>query len=162
MQPSSKIFRCMPKVAAILLVAIVLAGCRQEVSHAAGPPPVSVAQPVKRTITEWDEFTGRFEAIEEVQVRARVGGFVTSVEFKDGDMVRTGDLLYLIDSRPFRAQHRVEMFHSSDEMDSGISRPVSKMVVGASLITEPSTARLALCSGLSKWVRLLFLLVGTR
>ena len=102
---ASKIFRCMPKVAAILLVAIVLAGCRQEVSHAAGPPPVTVAQPVKRTITEWDEFTGRFEAIEEVQVRARVGGFVTSVEFKDGDMVRTGDLLYLIDSRPFRAQH---------------------------------------------------------
>jgi multidrug efflux pump subunit AcrA (membrane-fusion protein) len=73
MQPSSKIFRCMPKVAAILLVAIVLAGCRQEVSQAAGPPPVTVAQPVKRTITEWDEFTGRFEAIEEVQVRARVG-----------------------------------------------------------------------------------------
>jgi Biotin-lipoyl like len=101
MQPSSKIYRCMPKVAAILLVAIVLAGCRQEVSQAAGPPPVTVAQPVKRTITEWDEFTGRFEAIEEVQVRVRVGGFVTRVEFKDGDMVRTGDLLYLIDSRPF-------------------------------------------------------------
>jgi len=103
MQPSSKIYRCMPKVAAILLVAIVLAGCRQEVSQAAGPPPVTVAQPVKRTITEWDEFTGRFEAIEEVQVRARVGGFVTSVEFTDGDMVHTGDLLYLIDSRPFEA-----------------------------------------------------------
>ena len=49
MQPSSKIFRCMPKVAAILLVAIVLAGCRQEVSQAAGPPPVTVAHPVKRT-----------------------------------------------------------------------------------------------------------------
>ena len=73
-QPSSEIFRRMPKVAAILLVAIMLAGCRQEVSQAAGPPPVTVAQPVKRTITEWDEFTGRFEAIEEVQVRARVGG----------------------------------------------------------------------------------------
>jgi multidrug efflux system membrane fusion protein len=62
-----------------------------------------VAQPVKRTVTDWDEFTGRFEAIEEVQVRARVGGFVTSVEFKDGDMVRAGDLLYVIDSRPFEA-----------------------------------------------------------
>jgi membrane fusion protein, multidrug efflux system len=43
----------------------VLAGCRQEVSQAAGPSPVTVAQPVKRTITEWDEFTGCFEAIEE-------------------------------------------------------------------------------------------------
>src|SRR6185437_6732334 len=66
-------------------------------------PPVTVAQPVKRTVTDWDEFTGRFEAVEEVQVRPRVGGYVTSVEFKDGDMVRAGDLLYVIDSRPFEA-----------------------------------------------------------
>jgi RND family efflux transporter MFP subunit len=58
---------------------------------------------VKRTVTDWDEFTGRFDAVEEVQVRARVGGYVTSVEFKDGDMVHKGDLLYVIDSRPFEA-----------------------------------------------------------
>jgi RND family efflux transporter MFP subunit len=62
-----------------------------------------VSQPVKRTVTDWDEFTGRFDAIEEVQVRPRVGGYVMSVEFKDGDMVHTGDLLYVIDSRPFEA-----------------------------------------------------------
>jgi RND family efflux transporter MFP subunit len=62
-----------------------------------------VAQPVKRTVTDWDEFTGRFEAVQEVQVRARVGGFVTSVEFRDGAIVRTGDLLYVIDARPFEA-----------------------------------------------------------
>jgi membrane fusion protein, multidrug efflux system len=102
-QPSSKIFRCMPKVATILLVAIVLAGCRQEVSQAAAPPPVTVAQPVKRTVTDWDDFTGRFEAVEDVQVKARVGGFVTKVEFKDGDIVHAGDLLYIIDPRPFEA-----------------------------------------------------------
>jgi RND family efflux transporter MFP subunit len=71
--------------------------------QAAAPPPVTVAQPVKRTVTDWDEFTGRFDAVEEVQVRPRVGGYVTNVEFKDGDMVRAGDLLYLIDSRPFEA-----------------------------------------------------------
>src|ERR1700757_3321632 len=70
---------------------------------AAAAPPVTVAQPVKRTVTDWDEFTGRFEAVEEVQVRARVGGFVTNVAFKDGDMVHTGDLLYIIDPRPFEA-----------------------------------------------------------
>jgi RND family efflux transporter MFP subunit len=62
-----------------------------------------VAQPVKRTVTDWDEFTGRFEAVEDVQVRARVGGFVNSVEFRDGAIVRAGDLLYVIDSRPFEA-----------------------------------------------------------
>ena len=93
----------MPKVAAILLVAIVLAGCRQEVSHAAVPPPVTVAQPLKRTVTDWDDFTGRFEAVEDVQVKARVGGFVTNVAFKDGDIVHAGDLLYIIDPRPFEA-----------------------------------------------------------
>ena len=68
-----------------------------------GSAPVTVAQPVKRTVTDWDEFTGRFEAVEEVQVRARVGGFVTSVEFRDGAFVKAGDLLYVIDSRPFEA-----------------------------------------------------------
>ena len=67
------------------------------------PPAVTVAQPTKRTVTDWDEFTGRFEAVQEVQVRARVGGFVTSVEFRDGAIVRTGDLLYVIDARPFEA-----------------------------------------------------------
>src|SRR5229473_6935372 len=89
----------------VVLLAVTLSGCgdKPPPQAAAGPPPVTVAQPTKRTVTDWDEFTGRFEAVEEVQVRARVGGFVTNVEFKDGDMVHTGDLLYLIDSRPFEA-----------------------------------------------------------
>jgi membrane fusion protein, multidrug efflux system len=88
-----------------ILIAVALSGCgdKPPPQAAAPAPPVTVAQPVKRTVTDWDEFTGRFEAVEEVQVRARVGGFVTNVEFKDGDMVHTGDLLYLIDSRPFEA-----------------------------------------------------------
>jgi RND family efflux transporter MFP subunit len=89
----------------IVLLAVALSGCGDKPPQpaAAAAPPVTVAQPTKRTVTDWDEFTGRFEAVEEVQVRARVGGFVTNVEFKDGDMVHTGDLLYLIDSRPFEA-----------------------------------------------------------
>src|SRR5947208_598553 len=89
-----------------MLFALALAGCdgkAQSQAAAPPPPPVTVAQPVKRTVTDWDEFTGRFEAIQEVQVRARVGGFVTGVEFKDGDMVHAGDLLYIIDPRPFEA-----------------------------------------------------------
>src|SRR3954451_20377206 len=88
-----------------MLFAVALAGCDEKAqSQAVAPPPlVTVAQPVKRTVTDWDEFTGRFEAIQEVQVRARVGGFVNSVEFKDGDMVHAGDLLYIVDPRPFEA-----------------------------------------------------------
>src|ERR671926_674909 len=87
------------------LLAAALSGCGDKPAPqaAAGPPPVTVAQPTKRTVTDWDEFTGRFEAVDEVQIRARVGGSVTSVQFKDGDMVHAGDLLYVIDSRPFEA-----------------------------------------------------------
>jgi len=89
----------------VVLLAAGLSGCGEKPAPqaAAGPPPVTVAQPTKRTVTDWDEFTGRFEAMEEVQVRARVGGFVDSIQFKDGDFVKPGDLLYVIDSRPFEA-----------------------------------------------------------
>jgi RND family efflux transporter MFP subunit len=89
----------------IVLFAVILSGCGDKPPQqaAAAAPPVTVAQPTKRTVTDWDEFTGRFEAVEEVQVRARVGGFVTNVEFRDGAIVHAGDLLYVIDPRPFEA-----------------------------------------------------------
>jgi RND family efflux transporter MFP subunit len=88
----------------LIALALGLSGCGEKPPpQAAAPPPVTVAQPTKRTVTDWDEFTGRFEAVDEVQVRARVGGFITNVEFRDGAIVNAGDLLYLIDSRPFEA-----------------------------------------------------------
>jgi membrane fusion protein, multidrug efflux system len=90
----------------LVVLAALLSGCEQKQATQAAPPPappVTVAQPVKRTVTDWDEFTGRFDAVEQVQVRARVGGFITAVEFRDGTFVKSGDLLYLIDARPFEA-----------------------------------------------------------
>src|SRR5258708_962546 len=100
MKPEHNRFRLAP-----LLALLFLTGCGDKPSQpaAAAMETVTVAQPVKRTVTDWDEFTGRFEAVEEVQIRARVGGFVTSVEFRDGAFVRAGDLLYVIDARPFEA-----------------------------------------------------------
>lgn len=101
----SQLQRRLPRLSAALIPLIVLAGCGDKPQQQAAPPPpsVTVANPIKRTVTDWDEFTGRFEAVEEVQVRARVGGFVTSVEFRDGALIRKGDLLYTIDARPFEA-----------------------------------------------------------
>lgn len=72
---------------------------------AQGAPPapsVQVAQPLAKRVTNWDEFTGRFEASEQVEVRARVSGFLDALHFRDGDLVKKGDLLFTIDPRPYR------------------------------------------------------------
>ena len=88
----------------ILLVAQLLAGCdRKPAADAAPPPPsVTVARPLQKTITEWDEYTGRFTPLESVEVRARVSGFIDSVHFQEGQIVKQGDLLFVIDPRPYR------------------------------------------------------------
>src|SRR5215813_7608158 len=65
------------------------------------PPEVTVAVPLQREITEWDEFTGQFSAVDFVEMRPRVSGYIESVHFKDGQLVNAGDLLYIIDPRPF-------------------------------------------------------------
>src|SRR5260221_7776802 len=74
----------------MVLLAVTLSGCRDKppAQAAAAPPPATVAPPAKRTVTDWDEFTVRFEAVEKVQVCARVGGVVSRVEFRDGAVVR--------------------------------------------------------------------------
>ncbi|WP_339951970.1 efflux RND transporter periplasmic adaptor subunit [uncultured Albimonas sp.] len=66
------------------------------------PPAVTVAHPVTRDIVEDDEFVGRFDASAEVEVRARVGGYLEAVHFQDGALVKAGDLLFTIDQRKFR------------------------------------------------------------
>jgi RND family efflux transporter MFP subunit len=68
---------------------------------ATAPPEVVLSRPVVRNIAEWDEYTGRFAAIEAVDVRARVSGYLDSVHFADGELVAKGQLLYVIDPRPF-------------------------------------------------------------
>ena len=65
------------------------------------PPPVTVAKPIVRDVVDNDEFIGRFEAVDQVSVRARVGGYLQEVHFTDGAIVKQGDLLFVIDQRPF-------------------------------------------------------------
>ena len=72
--------------------------------HAQAPKPaVDVAAPVVQTVREWDQYTGRFEAVEQIELRARVSGYLNSVHFKDGQLVEKGDLLFVIDPRPLEA-----------------------------------------------------------
>ena len=70
---------------------------------AAPPPTVTVAVPVQKRITEWDEYTGRFVAQQRVEVRARVSGYLDSVHFTEGQLLESGQLLFVIDQRPFQA-----------------------------------------------------------
>lgn len=65
------------------------------------PPPVTVAKPVVRDVIDSDEFIGRFEPVDEVSVRSRVGGYLQEIHFQDGALVKQGDLLFVIDQRPF-------------------------------------------------------------
>ena len=69
----------------------------------AAPPAVTVAKPVVKEFTEIDQYTGRFTAISNVDVRARVSGYLAKVNFGDGDMVKAGDVLFIIDQRPYKA-----------------------------------------------------------
>src|SRR5215831_18749011 len=89
--------------ARLLLIAPLLASCgnaQQPAQNAPPPPQVTVAKPVQRTIVDYDEYVGRFVAVDSVEIRARVSGYLASVHFTDGQMVKKGDLLVTIDKRP--------------------------------------------------------------
>ena len=97
-------------VALALAAAMTLTGCGSNAAAqaAAAPPPpqVDVAQVVARQVTEFDEFTGRFEAIQRVEIRPRVSGYISSVNFTEGREVKKGDVLFVIDPRPYEATYK--------------------------------------------------------
>ena len=96
-------------VAASLAVAVVLAGCGQDDSASKAattpppPPKVTVSKPEHRHVTDYDEYVGRFVAVDSVEVRAQVSGYLQSIDFTDGQLVEKGDRLFGIDPRPFQA-----------------------------------------------------------
>ena len=90
-----------PGIAAAL--SLLASGPASDAFAQAGPPVVTVAKPIVREVVEDDEFVGRFEAVDEVTVRSRVGGYLDAVNFNDGALVKQGDLLFTIDQRPFEA-----------------------------------------------------------
>ncbi len=92
-----------------ILLFLAVTACEKDNSAAQAqnqtppPPQVTVANPIVSEVTDWDEFTGRLYAVESVEVRPRVDGYIESVNFTEGSLVKKGDLLYVIDPRPYKA-----------------------------------------------------------
>src|SRR5262245_28961766 len=87
-----------------ILVAAVLTACQPQAAPAPQAPQVSVAKVLERKVNDWDEFTGRIHAIDSVEIRPRVSGYIERVAFTEGGLVKKGDLLFVIDPRPYRAE----------------------------------------------------------
>jgi RND family efflux transporter MFP subunit len=123
--------RSLLRTAAALSLALALAACGQGQQSAGGPPPptVTVAKPAVRAVTDQDEYVGRFVAIDAVEVRARVSGYLDKIDFRDGQMVKQGDLLFTIDKRPFQntvaqaranlAQARANLAFAESDLERG-------------------------------------------
>src|SRR5580658_9883791 len=87
-------------------VVAILAGCGKSGGPPAPPPPqVSVAQVLEKRVKDWDEFTGRLQAVETVEIRPRVSGYIDKVAFTEGSLVKRGALLFVIDPRPYQAEY---------------------------------------------------------
>jgi len=87
---------------------VLLGGCGKSGGGAQSAPPapeVSVAQVLEKRVKDWDEFTGRLQAVETVEIRPRVSGYIDKVAFTEGSLVKSGDLLFVIDPRPYQAEY---------------------------------------------------------
>ncbi|HUA25579.1 MAG TPA: efflux RND transporter periplasmic adaptor subunit [Steroidobacteraceae bacterium] len=99
-----------PLAAAALAAVLTLSGCSRDAAaqHAAVPPPapqVTVARVISRTVTDSETFSGRFESVNHVDIRPRVSGYISSVNFVDGALVHKGQVLFVIDPRPYQADY---------------------------------------------------------
>ncbi len=114
-------------------------------------PPVTVANPIAKRITQWDEFSGRFEAMDNVEVRPRVSGFIDKIHFKDGDMIESGAVLFTIDKRPFEitlAAAQAEMANAKAQVklqtaEVARAKPLEKKKLLATAELEKRQAGLA-------------------
>jgi RND family efflux transporter MFP subunit len=85
---------------------LLIGGCGKPGGPQSAPPPqVSVAQVLEKRVKDWDEFTGRLQAVETVEIRPRVSGYIDKVAFTEGSQVKRGDLLFVIDPRPYQAEY---------------------------------------------------------
>src|SRR6476660_6162344 len=87
----------------LLSILLTTASCKKKSPPPQAPLPVNVVTAVEKEVNEWDEFTGRLEAVESVEIRPRVSGYITEIRFQAGAIIKKDDLLYVIDPRPYQA-----------------------------------------------------------
>lgn len=134
---SFSLIRVAGNVSLLLALATFAASCGERQQQGGGPPPpaVTVAKPVKRTVFDYDEYVGRFTAINSVEVRARVSGYLDKVHFKDGQLVKQGDLLFTIDKRPF--QNTLDQARANlDQAKSNLAFTESDYTRGQQLVRD--------------------------
>ncbi len=146
MRPYARSIRRTPWRRLPWVVSLALAACSQPPSAEPPPPKVAVVQPVEREVTEWDEYTARLDAVDSVEVRPRVSGYLESIHFKDGALVKKGDLLFLIDSRPYDAVLRsaeadLELATSQLEIASKNLARVGKLLPSHAISQEEADIR---------------------
>jgi membrane fusion protein, multidrug efflux system len=129
-----------------LVAALALAACKEEAPPPPQAPPVTVAAALSREITEFDEFTGRVAAVNQVEVRPRVSGFVTRASFQEGAEVRQGDVLFEIDPRPYqedaaRAAAELERARTRLAQTASEAERASRLVAVEAISREEAESR---------------------
>ena len=130
-----------------MALASATTGCRKSQDGSGpSPPKVSVAHPIVHEIVEWDEYTGRLQATETVEVRPRVSGYVQSITFADGAIVKAGDLLFVIDPRPYeavlgQARAQVEVAHARLGLTQSESARAQRLLQSRAISAEDAERR---------------------
>jgi len=132
----------------LLLGLLAAGGCAKEAPPASGPPEVSVAKVLSKRIKDWDEFTGRFQAVDTVEVRPRVSGYIDQTLFGEGQLVKKDDVLFIIDPRPYQADYErakagLELAKSQRELASIEAARVQKLKDSGAVSREELDERLS-------------------
>jgi RND family efflux transporter MFP subunit len=126
-----------------VILAALTAACSRPAPPVQAPPTVEVATPLSQRVADWDDYSGRFEPVDAVEVRPRVSGAIESVHFTDGQIVKQGDLLFVIDPRPYAAevaQAKAQVAGARAQLanaDAELKR--AKALVGKQLVSESET-----------------------
>lgn len=141
----NRLFLAVLAVAVLALGAFAL-GSRAKPPAAPPPPPVTVAVVPQRNVTEWDEFTGRFEAVDAVEIRPRVSGYIKRIAFAEGKEVQKGAVLFEIDQRPYqadlaRAEAQLEQARSGAELAARDVERAQRLVEAQAMSREEFDTR---------------------